>query len=738
MNLFRFTLSHSSGSQVIDEPLGWSSISLILERSPEYHSLIELFEAPIQFYGPNDDKDGGRDFILAVEEDYGVGEVIGLLVEISSDNGTTYEELFSGTLDLSTLKEVDSQKIECGIIRNDFWAKFKNREETPVDIQSTTDLSGGIVNQTGNITLQLTPQLIEQVFDGDYNLGYFVPDIDSDGFADDYLPFDVPDIDLDEAPRKYNLPVLPNPEVPAWIFEPEFAGSYEFDIRVELSRIDVLLGGWADMFDVSDYYNKFYFQKNSDAPILFTITDHTGSTSYAYNDTHDLVPGDIIRVYTFFDTPLGIAEGLYIWGNYNNGVSETPGGTEYDLGVAGIAPSGSTRPSYLTITGQTSYPETECESFLIHDVAAAIIERITDGLDNHFYSEYLGSQDTLKRQYDADGCASNYALQKGLHLRGYTLEEKKFFQSFKEWWNGANPIFNLGLTYEGLNGVEVVRVENKSYFYDTTASLNLDYVNNIIRSYDKGMIYKKITVGYQKWQSEDIKGIDDPQTKSIWATLFETIGTEVSQISNFIAASLAVEVTRRKGVEKSADYKFDDDTFIIALNPAELASPANTYTPELDENFTSINNLTNSETRYNLFLTPLRNFLRWANHFNGCLQKYLSSSYKFVSGEGNYDFESYYSAVGDKADCEGTLFDGLTEGQDISLTAYGTDLGYLHTPVMYEFDHPLSWEDYKTIRDNRTKAIGVSTSNENHEICFIKRLEYDVNKSKAKFVVWKR
>jgi len=65
-------------------------------------------------------------------------------------------------------------------------------------------------------------------------------------------------------------------------------------------------------------------------------------------------------------------------------------------------------------------------------------------------------------------------------------------------------------------------------------------------------------------------------------------------------------------------------------------------------------------------------------------------------------------------------------------------VGYLFTPELYEFEHPLSWVDYKTIRDNRTKAIGVSTTDSNHETCFIKRLEYDINKSKAKFTVWKR
>ena len=43
-----------------------------------------------------------------------------ILVEISEDYGTTYETMFSGLLDITSIKETDFYKLESGVIRNDF------------------------------------------------------------------------------------------------------------------------------------------------------------------------------------------------------------------------------------------------------------------------------------------------------------------------------------------------------------------------------------------------------------------------------------------------------------------------------------------------------------------------------------------------------------------------------------------------------------------------------------------
>lgn len=740
---YRFTLTHTSVSpeisQVIDEPIGWKDIKITLERSEEFFGVIELFEVPLIFYGTNGEFDGGRDFLMSIIEDHGFDEQVEILVEISTDEGVTYEELFSGLVSIGLYKVIDSTKIECPISRNDFWSKFINRMDTPVNIQSTTDLDGNEVDECQNITVRLTPQAIEQKFRGNYVSGWVVSDPGSD-YNGYYFPFDVTDVELDEIDNKYNLPVFGNTVRPAWIIDPIYAGEYTFDLRVEVSRITVIPGPFyfaENMQNGGDYFVRWYFQKNEETPIQFNITDYnagTESTGYDYSTTLDLVVGDRIYVYGEFGAALGGVEQMVIWGSDNSAVLFP---TEVNIGDA---PSGSSNPSYFYVTANTLFPETLCDSFFIHDVAAAIVKRI-GGPNAGFYSEPLGSDVTTERQYESNGCGWNYALQKGLHLRDYTLDQKKYFSSFREWWNGVNPIFNLGLTYDIIDGEPVVNVMLKSDMVDPDPVVLFDYVNGIEERLDQSFIFKKITVGYQKWQSEEIRGLDDPQTKKTYATKMEFNGREFSIISEFIAASTAIENTRRQTITKSADYKLDNDTFIIALAPSSSSpdeSPE-TWEPELDENFDSVTGALNDDSRYNFFLTPFRNFSRWANLLNGCLLDYQDTDYKFTSGEGNYDFSSEYDCTnGEKKDCEGTFCGDIAENDDIPVSTAVDTVDYLFTPVIWEFEHPLDWEDYKTIRDNKTKAIGVSVSASDHAICFIKRLEYDINLSKAKFVVWKR
>jgi hypothetical protein len=390
---------------------------------------------------------------------------------------------------------------------------------------------------------------------------------------------------------------------------------------------------------------------------------------------------------------------------------------------------------HLTIIADTFFPPSEGEAFLIHDVGAAISDRII-GQDDTFYSELMGSQLTRARQYEEEGCAWAYGLLKGLQARQYTLSEKPFFMSFNQWWRGANPVLNLSLMYDTIDGQPVIRVEEKAAQYIDDISVYFSNVSpeNITRKYDNDRIFNKIEVGYTQWQAEDISGIDDPQTKKIYSNRFKKVGKTVQLLSEFIGASLAIETTRRKKREKSSDWKYDNETFIIALNPIEVVeSPDESpdlvhLSPELDEDFSSITNLVNSETRYNLRITTARNFLRWQNYLQGSLQSYLGSVFKFSYGEGNYDMTSVMDAG-----CPDEEYgnQSLDEKGNIEVTA-----DFLHLPILYEIDIPMEWSDYITIRDNRRKAIGVSLGIDGHVPMFIKTLDFRPVKGTATILAW--
>lgn len=544
--------------------------------------------------------------------------------------------------------------------------------------------------------------------------------------------------------------------------------------------------------------------------------------------------------------------------------------------------------NHLIITGDTIYEDTRCQGFLLHDVGAALVDRIV-GEENKFYSDLLGAEYTLKRQYLANGCAAAYGLAKGLQIRDYSLDEKPFFQSFNQWWEGIDPILNLSLGYDtiltphivesspdinlidaladwqnapgatwdfvtygvpfvsvngngGLEGYavgaadftagliypldvgidvkttgsdtpdvkitwaildslyneidtrtfnyigagvkyesfllqptmagsyfgvkiqnntpfstknfevvlafteeaqieytaeDVIRVEDKAHWYDDSqgTSVDLSNVKNITRKYDNDVIFNKVEIGYARWQGEDISGIDDPQTKKFYTAPFKKIGKTIQIFSEFIGASLVWESARRMAREKSTDYKFDNETFIVALNPefdsSSDTSPDNAiiFQPELSENFTSISGLLNSDTRYNIKLSVGRNFLRWKNYLQGCLQQYIGNNFRFSYGEGNYDMISEMI----ENDCLNEDFNGdpLDEKGNIMI-----DTNFLHLSNLYEITHPMEWSEYVQIRNNRKKPIGISQTDTDHVPMFIKSLDYKPVQGTASIICW--
>lgn len=750
--LFRFTLQNDIlGSLVINEPDGWKDCRLKLERDKNFHSLIEYFDGSFIFYGDNGIVNGGIDYIKEVEQTQGFDAQITITIEVSFD-GYTYDPLFTGQLNLSLAQEIPDNKIQVPIVRDDFWSKFINRLDTPVNIQSQLSLDNEDVNQFDSVNLNLTPQVLQAKYlneqdDGEYS--------EFDGVG--YYQITPNNIVLSEIEDTYSLPFAYNADIPVWWLDAAYDGLYHFDLRAEISQLVNVLGNNVLSELVSGGLTSpttFVFVKNEETAINFSRVDNVasyngssvyscwdtppgggvialGSTIFSYSTSIQLKKGDVIRVYLHRTSGSDNVK-AFLWGKNGTPCLDT---SFLPKDVQSGQPPGMVDiPTYFSVIAETVYPESNAFSFLVHDAAGQICDRIISQYQS-FYSEHLGSNDTIYRQYNADGCGWKYAIAKGLQIRQYSLIEKPFFLSFNQWWKGINPILCLGLGYEEINGSQVVRIEEMDHFYDASStSLDISNVRQITRVYDQDVIFKTVRVGYSKWQSEDVSGIDDPQTKHTYATRFVKTGTELIIESDFIGASLAIETTRRKTRLKSADYKFDNDTFIIAINPTPtVVSPETSpnvvdFLPELDENFTSITNLLFSETRYNSRITPARNLMRWIRYVSGCLQSYIDSKFKFASGEGNYDMTSDMSNVSDGCN---EYKPEIAENEDIPV--YNDPL---HLALQYEIKVPLEWEDYLTIRENRKKAIGISQTTTGHVKFFIDTLEYELVKGIATIKAW--
>jgi hypothetical protein len=678
---YRFTLD---GNKVISEPAGWEEIEIVLERDLDYHSLVEKIDIPLEFYNTVDGHDGGYQYLKQVREN-GPDSQIEFLIEITFDD-VTFETLYSALLDVTTLIEIEHEKIfQCALTRNDIWSYFLNRKSIPVDIQSTTDLDGAVRTPVVNQSLLLTSQEIRKRFSGviDQKTTYVIPD-------DQYGIIDFNIVALSEIDQKFDYPLIVSEQIPNYIFGIQEDGTYNFD-AVVLASISSL----APVVDINVF---FQINEFSNA-VAFTKTNHATYSTFSFNASYALMRGDTVRIY---------------FQNANTG----PNTIVFEKSIGG-------ETTYLEVIGDTVRTATTADGFYIHDAAYGIINRIV-GQTGVFYSEYFGATFT-SGSYGDDGCGADYQLFKGKNIRGYTLDEKPFFMAFDDWWEGANKIFNLGLGYEG----SLIRVEEKSHFYDdSTNSVELQYVDEIEISYDPDYLLTSIEIGYQKWQAESGSGIDDPQTKHTYSTKFKTVGTrekkDIKILSPFVTASAAIEQTRREEIEAGKDWRMDEDDILIQTN-----SGASPVTPRLYSS-SLITGLINAETRYNARLTPGDNLNRWKNFIANGFQDYPTSLFKFAGGEGNVEMVFNNPAA---SGCDAEAGTYVNQQGNVLV---GTD--YLFLPFVYKFTHPLRYTEWKLIRDNRKRSIGITWIDnegvEQESTLFIKKLSYDINHAVANFECW--
>lgn len=468
---------------------------------------------------------------------------------------------------------------------------------------------------------------------------------------------------------------------------------------------------------------RLYYRINDDAPVEIDLETRAVAVSqvmppippYEFdfdvtfnfsmassNISIDIEPSDRVRLYMKYE---------FIWGIDTDPDSEYYTTAHLNKGKV----YGGVVDSFISFQFLSTILPTNHQGFFVHDVGGAIADRIL-GESQLFYSEYLGNQSTKYRVYPDNGDFSFYANLRGLQLRQYSLTEKPFFISWEKFWNGISRIVPIGLRVEEIEGVKKLVAAPLDEFYDSSeVSDQLENIMLITSSYDLDKFYKQVKIGYQKWESEDIGGIDDPQTKRTYSAKFDVFGKEAEIMSEFIAASLAIEITRRETRIKSADYKYDEDVFIIALKPDGV------WSPSLDEKFSSIENLNNSSTRYNIELSAAYNMLRFLKWLSGCFKEYLAEEFTFTSGEGNFDMET-------------TLTGGseVVEDQDMP----GDPDAYFF-PEFVAFDYPLGWRRYLNIRANKYQAVEISLTTENFEKALTQRLALKPAKGSLSYKGWK-
>jgi hypothetical protein len=742
------------GTQEFSEPDGWVDSIVGFERHPDFYCLVEFFRSTFTAYGSNGTDNGGRDFLKLIEKNHGPNAKIGIVFKVAPDD-VTYRTTYVGEVAVKTFVEsvnID-HGLEFGTQQKSTWTDFLSRWSIPVNILSPTDYKGNAVDVITGKDVRLIPQILDEKYHNTQKdgilIGNQIPIYDpvtapvtnfSDMDDGQITQINLDDVLLNEISTNLNPPLViyPMGESAKEMFEVEYAGEYDFDFKINLTvfnfQTDMPLSPGNPSafdqiyFDVGDTAFsaidiKLFLQINEETPIEFTRTLKENTflvpttlslqtnrwTEFTLATTKSLVVGDSIKIYLLYDHSVGLGYAydttdlfirqLYLLGNVSNDLPMQeiinveypgeflPGATHKVLKDFGTPPG---LESYLKITAHTVHPETTAKGFFTHDVMVEAAKRNNIPL----YSPYLGNPDTQSRQYESIGCGSNTMLFKGLHVRGYTLAEKPFFISMEQVWRGIDPIECLGLFLDKLNGIDTIKVVQRSeLFPDVEPVINLTNVRDIKRKYDEKFFFNQVDIGYGNEGIEDISGIDDPQSMRTLTNILSSIGQKIEIISEFIAGSYFFEWLRRDTL-KTKDNKFDNDTLILAV-----VKDGDDFIPETNENFTSVSNLANESTRYNKRLTPYRNFIKFLNFISVGLYAYLDSTWKFSEGTLNYDMVSTMTG-----DCLNSWSGPLSEKQDIPVTE-----GYF-IPMPYTINHYLTqaqWLIWKKL-ENLHKPIGAS------------------------------
>jgi len=678
---------------LIEEPVGFADISLLIKRDPQWHGIF--FEAStndLQFYGD------GAEYLRGKKQELGFSAEVTFKAIVSCDNEP--DEVFSGKLDFRRYKE------KCGtncfvvvpVEQEGCTMTMRNRYDQKVDLSDNIafDKQTILPNYDGlNFGMELAAQELklgdsaesvepttvmisdEPVWNNGTNNfnGYISPvfgNVSNSSFGD----FNTTDIFQITEQGANNIP--PYPSFPTAIGTADLVTDHTCELsnavanfrhkgtvniqqsgvgtnqllRLKLWRLPVGLDGTNFANWVEEYSQDLYFM-NFDGPVPFDLSDTVPLT---------LTPGDFIYYGIFIDN-----------GNRFNIES-----FEYTQDVE----------SFFSLETNSVCPPTDAVVSLIHETASRITEAITDRCLT-VKSDYYGRTDSQPYAAADDGCGSLRVLSSGLRIRN--ADNATHFLSLKELFEWLNGIDNIGMGIEGSQ----LRIEQTEYFYQDVEIARHPAIPAADFDAQPDSAYSIVKVGYKKWEIENVNGLDEFNSNKEFRTSLKSISNPLDITSGFVAGGYPIENTRQQSFADTgaADTKYDNDTFIICVNRAPYAygnyaveqgnivNPANIYSPS---------------TAYNWRIRPMYNLIRW---WKSIAQSYVNlantaSKLFFSAGVGNI------LAEGELADACNVTYGVLPENHDLAKqdVALAKDYLPIWKPETITYRYPMSLKDYNTIK----------------------------------------
>lgn len=707
----------------VDEPIGFSDLVIRIKRDENWHGVFfEASTSELQFYG------AAADYLkdLKVNNGFNADSEFRAV----SDCGGENEELFKGKLDFRQYKEKcgnDGCLVIISVEQEGCIMTLRNRYDQKVDLtnQLAFDKFTVLQNYAGlNFPMELAAQNLRANIEGYVKTGGEV--------------FDIMLFPNGERGKQYavrpDYEKAINQSINTAQLTPSVQGASDNGINDSVISPVLLLDDQNSCYETTMPY-----EGRIKGSTRFCLEDDTGSgPNVSFNIRILVVKGvnvpfgggnTVLHTVTIFDGVTPEADFIFNFDLIFSGTTTLLNeqgifayfllDTNSDTTFCGVARDVTfDQETYIKITSASSCPATNVTVSLIHETASRVTEAITD-LCLKVKSDYYGRIGSEPYAATEDGCGSLRVLTSGLRLR--IAENPTHFLSLKGIFDSLNAIDNIGMGIEG----EFLRIEPAEYFYQDAEIIKHPSIPKADFSLDPEDAYSIIKVGYKKWETESINGLDEFNSNKEFRTSLKSISKSLEITSDFIAGGYPIENTRQQSFADTgaADTKYDNDTFIICVERM-----AYDYIVE-QGNIVNAANMYSSETAYNWRIRPMYNLMRWWKSIAQSYVNLVNSTSKliFSSGTGNILAEGQLSPY-DSCTIEAAV---LAENDDLFKTAMQSGDLPIWKPEKVQYRYPMSLKDYNLIKSNPLGYVNFQCSNNDFQKGFIENINYRVAKGEA-------
>lgn len=575
------------------------------------------------------------EYISAVYSSQGVDGIIA--INIYAFNANTYknEVEYQGQLQLDNYTQGETS-VTTNVEPIGFQRKFLNLQDYNVALDNNTSRLNTPIGAAPVTNLSLLPKTIRRqaVLRGQGNAieSGFTP-----GFYS-YIRFGGPgsQSDFDDTilssstwttPGDINEDVI---TVDDYILQVNEPGPYSldfnainFDLYIDVSKLFPSLAPNLESWTV-----QLKYQRNDGAPI--TVYDQTFGVN-DFDSVIDTPDNEASRTRFiklnqsasgFIVGNFDITDKIYVW--FESSIDFIGQGTSLK-NIAYTLREGSS----FKITGDTLFPATSCNGYMVYEFLEHIVKTITDQEDV-FRSEFFGRTDSTFI-YPQDGEGALLFITNGVFIR--QLDNRSLFASFKDAFESLNAIFCLGWGFETLeNGQQILRCESKDYFYDKDiTAIEVDKIEDLEFFVDTEFLYSNVICGYPEIENiNQVNGVDEFNTELVFASPLTNVSQELDIRSEYRASGFEIESQRRL-IDSTDESRLDDKIFVIVVK-----RDGNSFAVEQGSDFASVANVLDPDTAYNVRISPARNIRRWSKILASSILRSQNKTFAFTSGEGNY------------------------------------------------------------------------------------------------------